>query len=62
MSNAKPCSTPLPAKLQLSKSDGPPLSDPTLYQSIVGSLQYTTITRSDIAFAVNKVAQFLARH
>ncbi|KAK4274662.1 hypothetical protein QN277_017853 [Acacia crassicarpa] len=39
--------------------DSPPFSDPRLYRSIVGSLQYLCYTRSDIAFAVNKLSQFL---
>jgi hypothetical protein len=39
-------------------SDGPLFSDPTLYRSLVGALQYLTITRPDIAYAVNSVSQF----
>ena len=40
-------------------SDGPLFSDPTLYRSLVGALQYLTITRPNIAYAVNFVSQFL---
>ena len=33
--------------------------DPTLYRSVVGALQYATLTRSEISFAVSKVCQFM---
>ncbi|KAJ3701350.1 hypothetical protein LUZ61_005055 [Rhynchospora tenuis] len=61
MEGAKPCKTPMQAGLQLSKFSGIALSDPQQYRMIVGALQYATITRPDIAFAVNKVAQFMAQ-
>jgi hypothetical protein len=35
------------------------LEDATRYQSIVGALQYLTLTRPDISFSVNKVCQYL---
>ena len=38
---------------------GEPYLDPTHYRSIVGVLQYLTITRPDISYAVNQVSQFL---
>jgi hypothetical protein len=43
------------------KRDGEVLSgdDSTNYVSIVGALQYITLTRPDIVFSVNKVCQFL---
>ncbi|XP_019053932.1 PREDICTED: uncharacterized protein LOC109114933 [Nelumbo nucifera] len=44
---------------QLSQFVGEPLSDLTQYRSIVGALQYVTLTRPDVAFVVNKVYQFL---
>ncbi|XP_035844891.1 WAT1-related protein At5g40210 isoform X7 [Helianthus annuus] len=38
---------------------GETFGDPTLYRSLVGALQYLTIIRPDIAYAVNQVSQFL---
>jgi histone deacetylase 1/2 len=61
MGSCKPVSTPLPASEKLSLHDGDRLgpADATHYRSIVGALQYLTLTRPDISFAVNKVCQFL---
>ncbi|KAF5472864.1 hypothetical protein F2P56_009535 [Juglans regia] len=39
--------------------NGSPFLNRTLYRSFVGALQYLTITRPDIAHAVNSVSQFL---
>jgi Reverse transcriptase (RNA-dependent DNA polymerase)/gag-polypeptide of LTR copia-type len=60
MTSAKPCQTPIESGKQLSKFSGTKMKDSLLYRSIVGALQYATITRPDIAFAVNKAAQFMA--
>jgi hypothetical protein len=53
--------TPLPTLEKLSLSEGTRLGeeDSTGYMSIVGALQYLTLTRPNIAFSVNKVCQFL---
>lgn len=59
MAQAKPITSPMTASAPLSKFSGISLSDPTEYRSTVGSLQYLSLTRPDIAFAVNKVSQFL---
>jgi histone deacetylase 1/2 len=57
----KAAPTPLSASDPLSLADGDPLGpeDSTNYRSIVGGLQYLTLTRPDISFSVNKVCQFL---
>nr|KYP65239.1 hypothetical protein KK1_011471 [Cajanus cajan] len=45
--------------LKLTNTDKDPCENPSLYRSIVGSLQYLTITRPEISFSVNKVCQFM---
>ena len=52
---AKPYDTPCLLYHRLLKKDGEPYSNPTLFRSIVGALQYLTFTRSDIAFSVHQV-------
>ena len=37
------------------------ISNPTDYRRIVGSLQYLTLSRPDISFAVSKLAQHLEK-
>jgi hypothetical protein len=61
MSNFKSVATPLSTSEKLSVHEGTPLgtNDATNYRSVVGALQYLTVTRPDIAFPVNKVCQFL---
>jgi hypothetical protein len=61
MANCKPMSTPLSTSTKLVLHSGAVLGpeDATRYRSIVGTLQYLTLTRSDIAFSINKVCQFL---
>nr|XP_040249224.1 uncharacterized mitochondrial protein AtMg00810-like [Aegilops tauschii subsp. strangulata] len=63
MENCKPTSTPLSTSEQLARVSGRPLSidDSFRYRSVVGGLQYLTLTRPDISFAVNKVCQFLSQ-
>ncbi|XP_021992186.1 uncharacterized mitochondrial protein AtMg00810-like [Helianthus annuus] len=58
MLDAKPAPTPLSSNVSFVTA-GTPVSDATLYRSIVGALQYLTITRPDICYAVNQVSQFL---
>jgi histone deacetylase 1/2 len=53
--------TPLSSSEKITAQDGDMLGpeDSTNYRSMVGALQYLTLTRPDISFAVNKVCQYL---
>jgi hypothetical protein len=61
MEKSKAIDTPISTAEKLSLSDGMRLGpiDSTKYRSMVGALQYLTLTKLDISFAVNKVCQFL---
>jgi hypothetical protein len=61
MTECKPASTPLATGGKLMAHSGTQLgsTDATKYRSIVGALQYLTLTRPNLPFDVNKVCQFL---
>jgi Reverse transcriptase (RNA-dependent DNA polymerase) len=59
MLGAKPVATPMATGQALSKSMGDPADDVSLYRSVVGALQYVTITCPEISFAVNRMSQFM---
>jgi hypothetical protein len=63
MLGAKPYSSPCVFGSQLSAHDGDPLAphDITVFHQTVGTLQYCTITRPDISFAVNQLCQHMHR-
>ncbi|GJT96875.1 retrovirus-related pol polyprotein from transposon RE1 [Tanacetum coccineum] len=56
--DSKPVSTPLAAN-EVFVTGGSLFANPTLYRSLVGALQYLTITRPDLSYAVNQASQFL---
>ncbi|GJV88397.1 ribonuclease H-like domain-containing protein [Tanacetum coccineum] len=58
MDNYNPSRTPIDTESKLG-SDGDPVSDPTLYRSLAGSLQYLTFTRPDISYAVQQVCLYM---
>jgi histone deacetylase 1/2 len=60
MSSCKSSPTPLSASKKLSAHEGDALGldDSTRYRSVVGALEYLTLTRPDISFSVNQVCQY----
>lgn len=61
MLHSKAVSTPMSAKMILTSADGDILPNATVFREIVGSLQYLTITRPDIAYAVNSISQYMSQ-
>ncbi|XP_066333888.1 uncharacterized mitochondrial protein AtMg00810-like [Miscanthus floridulus] len=54
MTNCKPVATPIDAKGKL-PADGPAVNDAHTYWSLAGALRYLTMTRPNIAYAVQQV-------
>lgn len=59
MLNCKSTPTPVDTKPKLSLTEGALFNDPTFYRSIAGALQYLTLTRPDLAYAVNQACLFM---
>ncbi|GJY36393.1 retrovirus-related pol polyprotein from transposon TNT 1-94 [Tanacetum coccineum] len=59
LSNYNPVSSLMVTSSSLSLDDSTAFSNPVKYRQVVGSLQYVTLSRPDIAFAVNKVCQYM---
>ncbi|XP_025669991.1 uncharacterized mitochondrial protein AtMg00810-like [Arachis hypogaea] len=59
MVGCAPCHTPLPSTVKIIALGGSSFCDLQLYRSIIGSLQYLTITRPEICYSVNKLSQFV---
>lgn len=59
MTNAKTVATPMCSTEQLTLQSGRPLEDPKQFRAVVGSLQYLSLTRPDISFAVNRMSQYM---
>ncbi|GJR92547.1 ribonuclease H-like domain-containing protein [Tanacetum coccineum] len=58
MQHCNPCRTPIDTESKLG-STGNPVSDPTLYRSIAGALQYLTFTRPDLSYAMQQVYLYM---
>lgn len=61
MSDCKPITTPMSSSLQLTINDGKPIPTPTNCISLIGTLYYLSLILPDVAFAVNKLSQFMHR-
>ncbi|XP_060674851.1 secreted RxLR effector protein 161-like [Ziziphus jujuba] len=59
MDGARPSPSPMVSNKPLSLEEGDILSNPELYRSTIGALQYLTLTRPNISFTVNKLSQFV---
>nr|GFA04861.1 ribonuclease H-like domain-containing protein [Tanacetum cinerariifolium] len=58
MLNCNPCRTPIDTKKKL-RPEGSPVTDPTLYRSLAGSLKYLTFTRPDLSYAVQQLCLYM---
>lgn len=59
LSKSKPVPSLITTTANLALGDSPPFHDPVQYRQLVGALQYVTLSRPDITYAVNKVCQFM---
>lgn len=59
MTHCNTCTTPAESRSKLAADVGPSVTDPTLYRSLAGALQYLTFTRPDISFAVQQVCLYM---
>ncbi|XP_029127967.1 uncharacterized protein LOC109802636 [Cajanus cajan] len=59
MTDSKSQPTPMVSGLKLQANGSAAVTDPTFYRSIVGGLQYITITRPELSFSINRVCQFM---
>jgi len=59
MAECHSTSTPVDSRAKLSATEGAPVADPATYRSLAGSLQYLTLTRPDLAYAVQQVCLFM---
>ncbi|GJT39133.1 ribonuclease H-like domain-containing protein [Tanacetum coccineum] len=58
MLNCNPCRTPVDIEKKL-RPEGSPVTNPTLYRSLAGALQYLTFTRPDLSYAVQQLCLYM---
>ena len=60
LTDSKTVDTSVELNAHLTPSGGKPLSNPSLYRRLVGSLVYLTVTHPDISYTVHQVSQYLS--
>ena len=60
LTDSKIVVTPVELNAHLTPTGGKPLSNPSFYRRLVGSLVYFTVTRPDISYVVHQVNQYLS--
>jgi len=53
MNEAHHVRSPMVSSCKLSKSWSADFSDPTIYRSVIGALQYAILNHLDVSYAVN---------
>ena len=56
-SSSKPVPSPMTTNTNLASGDNKAFDNPIRYRQVVGALQYVTLLRPNITFAVNKVCE-----
>jgi hypothetical protein len=59
MAKCHATTTPVVTRTKLSTTEGAPVSNASDYQSIVGALQYLTLTRPDLSYVVQQVCIYM---
>jgi hypothetical protein len=62
MTACRPALTPVDTRAKLFADAGPPVADPSEYRNIVGALQYSTMTRPDLSYAVQQACLHMHDH
>ena len=60
LTDSKIVDTPVKFNAHLTPTGGKPLSNPSLYKRLVGSLVYLTVSRPNISYAIHQVSQYLS--